>query len=128
GDVRPEGDRRGGLPHRQHRQGGSSRRPDPGLRLTVAWTTPQDVLDRWVGDGRPTDEALIEKLIGDAEDHLVFEYPDLPGRVDDGDPPVARVQRVVAAMVTRVLRNPKGVRQQQITTGPFQRGETFAGD
>ena len=94
----------------------------------MAWTTPQDVLDRWVGDGRPTDEALLEKLIGDAEDHLVFEYPDLPDRVLGGDPPVARVQRVVAAMVTRVLRNPKGVRQQQITTGPFQRGETFAGD
>lgn len=92
----------------------------------MAWTTPQDVLDRWVGSDRPTDEDLLETLIGDAEDHIVFEFPDIQDRIDSGVLPVTRVQRVVAAMVARVVRNPRGVRQVQRSTGPFQMGETFA--
>lgn len=92
----------------------------------MAWTTPQDVLDRWVGSDRPTDEGLLETLIGDAEDHIVFEFPDVPARIASDDLPLVRVQRVVAAMVARVVRNPRGVRQVQRSTGPFQVGETFA--
>lgn len=92
----------------------------------MAWTTSGDVLDRWVGSDRPTDENLVETLIGDAEDAIVFEFPDIQERIAAGVLPVARVQRVVAAMVTRVIRNPRGVRQVQQSTGPFQRGETFA--
>lgn len=31
------------------------------------WATASDVLDRWVGKDRPTDEALVERLVVDAE-------------------------------------------------------------
>jgi len=34
----------------------------------------------------------------------------------------------VVAMVTRVFRNPEGIRQTNVTTGPYTNSKTYGGD
>lgn len=102
----------------------------------MSWTRPVDITSRWAGEGKPNDDDLLQQLIDDAEEIIRYEYPDITGRVDDGesgiapeDPvPLERVRLVVARMVSRHLRNPDGVRQVTETTGPFSENRTFAGD
>lgn len=88
------------------------------------WATPADVIDRWVGPGAPTDEDLIQRWIDDAETVLRYEVPDIQERLDDGRLTTKAVVFVVVRMVTRALRNPRGVRQEGV--GPFN--VTYTGD
>ena len=100
----------------------------------MSWTTPDDVIASWIGDDVPTDADLIQRWIDRAERLLRREFPDLQDRIDSGDEPdlEATVVDVVAAMVTRVFRNPSGHRSVsgQETTGQFSGSNTitFGGD
>ena len=95
----------------------------------MAWATPDDVIASWIGDDVPTDTDLIQRWVDRAERLLRREFPDLQDRVDSGDEPdlEATVVDVVAAMVTRVFRNPAGHRSVsgQETTGQFSGSNTI---
>lgn len=97
--------------------------------MALIWTEPADVTDRWLGSDVPASNDQLEKLLGDAEDTILREFPDLPERVGDetGQVPELRVQKVAARMVIRLLRNPEGYRQVQEGAGPFTEGRTFGG-
>jgi hypothetical protein len=90
----------------------------------MSWADPQDVIDRWVGPGAPTDEDMIQRWIDDAETVLRYEVPDIEARLDEGTLTMDTVVFVVCRMVIRVLRNPRGVRQEGV--GPFN--VTYTGD
>ena len=100
----------------------------------MTWATPDDVIASWIGDDVPTDTGLIQRWVDRAERLLRREFPDLQDRIDSGDEPdlEATVVDVVAAMVTRVFRNPAGHRSVsgQETTGQFSGSNTitFGGD
>jgi hypothetical protein len=94
----------------------------------ASWTLPADIVEVWIGDDAPTDSLLIDKWIGKAEREIRFRVPDLQARLDteaDLLPAVTELldtaRDVVVAMVTRVFRNPEGLRQKNVTTttGPF---------
>ena len=95
----------------------------------MSWTTPDDVIASWIGDDVPTDADLIQRWIDRAERLLRREFPGLQDRIDSGDEPdlEATVIDVVAAMVTRVFRNPAGHRSVsgQETTGQFSGSNTI---
>ena len=95
----------------------------------MSWTTPDDVIASWIGDDVPTDTGLIQRWVDRAERLLRREFPDLQDRIDSGDEPdlEATVVDVVAAMVTRVFRNPAGHRSVsgQETTGQFSGSNTI---
>lgn len=102
--------------------------------MALMWTQASDVTDRWVDGTPPATEPQITTLLGDAEDTVLREFPDIETRID-GNPeevsnpiPLARVQKVVARMVIRHLRNPSGLRSTQDGAGPFQKTQTFGGD
>lgn len=94
----------------------------------MSWTTPEDILDRWVGSGTPTDEDLLQALINDAEAIVLAEYPKIQERIDDQELSVEMVKMVVSRMVTRVLRNPESVSYLQQVTGPFSQAKNFGAD
>lgn len=91
----------------------------------MAWATFEDVISRWVGSGAPTDEDLVEALIGDAEAVILAAYPRIQERIDAGTLPIATVTFVVTRMVSRLLRNPEGLQYWQQTTGPFSVGKNY---
>ena len=91
----------------------------------MSWTTPQNVLDRWIGPGAPDDEDLIQALIEDAEVVILSKYPLIQERIDDDRLPLASVILVVVRMVTRQLRNPEGLTYWQQTTGPFGQARNY---
>ena len=95
----------------------------------MSWTTPDDVIASWIGDDVPTDTGLIQRWVDRAERLLRREFPDLQDRIGSGDEPdlEATVVDVVAAMVTRVFRNPSGHRSVsgQETTGQFSGSNTI---
>jgi len=73
--------------------------------------------------------------IGKAEREVRRRVPDLQDRIDaeaEADPPSTELLDstidVVVAMVTRVFRNPAGIRQENETTGPFTNSRTYGGD
>ena len=101
----------------------------------ASWTTPEDVTGAWIGEGVPTDVALVQTWIDRAERLLRRRVPDLQARIDDEaaeTPPredlLNSAKDVVVAMVTRVFRNPEGIRQKQVTTGPFTGSQTYGGE
>lgn len=101
----------------------------------MAWTTAEDVLNAWIGDGAPTDLTKVDTWIGMAERLIRREVPDLQSRLDaeaELVPPVTdlldTVRDIVISMVTRVFRNPDGRRSIQQTTGAFSESTTFGGD
>jgi len=101
----------------------------------MAWTTAQDVVDAWIGVDAPTDDFLLDLWIGKAEREIRFRVPDLQARIDaeaELIPPVIDLQDaavdVTVSMVTRVFRNPEGIRQTNSTTGPFTESATYGGD
>lgn len=105
--------------------------------MAAQWTAPNDVRDRWVGEGLTASDAQLNTLLEDAEDTVVREFPDMATRIARADGsdvtdgpavPLRRVQKVVARMVIRHLRNPSGTRQMQEGAGPFQRTTTFGGE
>jgi len=46
----------------------------------MPWTTFEDVTARWVGSNAPTDEALVDALIADAEAVILSEFPKIQDR------------------------------------------------
>ena len=92
------------------------------------WATVDDVKTRYIGGDLPASDAEIQVLVDDAEDIVLREIPDIVDLVASGEIPEARVRRVVAKMVIRVLRNPDGYRSTNLTSGPFSQGYTWAGD
>ena len=101
----------------------------------MSWTTPADVTGSWIGDGAPSNSALIQKWIDRAEREIRFRVPDLQARVGaeaELEPAktdlMETVNDVAVAMVTRVFRNPEGIRQANVTTGPFTESRTYGGD
>lgn len=105
----------------------------------MSWTTPQDVLDAWIGADAPSDTALIQNWIDRAERLIRRQVADVQVRIDaeaDEVPPSTELldtaRDVTVAMVIRVFRNPEGIRQtnQTTTTGPFSdtKMQTYGGD
>lgn len=100
----------------------------------MAWATPDDVIDSWIGDDAPDDDLLIAKWIGRAERLIRREFLSLADRIASGaEPDLAEtVNDVVVSMVTRVFRNPSGHRSVsgQETTGQFSGSNTitYGGD
>ena len=87
----------------------------------MSWTTPQNVLDRWIGPGVPDDT----QLIADAEIVILSKYPLIQERIDDDRLSIDAVIFVVVRMVTRQLRNPEGLTYWQQTTGPFGQARNY---
>lgn len=94
----------------------------------MSWTTPEDILDRWVGSSAPTDEDLLQALINDAEAIILAEYPKIQERITDAELSLEVVKMVVSRMVTRVLRNPDMATYLQQVTGPFSQAKNFGTD
>jgi hypothetical protein len=101
----------------------------------MSWTNPNDVVDAWIGDGAPTDQMLIQKWVDKAEREIRAKIPTLQPRLDVEAALVPVVTDllesvidVTVAMVTRVFRNPSGVRQTNTTTGPFTESATYGGN
>lgn len=101
----------------------------------MSWTFPSDVTDAWIGSDAPSDDALVQTWIDKAERELRFRIPDLQARIDAQAVEVpARTDLldaavdVVVAMVTRLFRNPEGIRQRNTTSGPFTESATYGGD
>ena len=90
------------------------------------WTTPQDVIDRWVGNDVPDDTDLLQALIDDAEVVILSVYPGIQTRIDDELLPEAAVTLVTVRMVQRLLRNPEGLNAWQQVTGPFSQQRSFS--
>lgn len=95
----------------------------------MAWATPTNVRDRWLGPGplKATD-AQLATLIADAEDTAIREYPTIPDRISAGTLPLPRVVKAICRMVIRHARNPEGVRFAQEGAGPFQASRSYVGD
>ena len=91
----------------------------------MSWTTPQDIIDRWVGAGAPTDEALMQAIINDAEAVILAEYPKIQDRIDAETLALSTVIMVACRMAMRVLRNPEGLTYWQMNTGPFGQGKNY---
>lgn len=72
-----------------------------------------DVVTRWIGTGAPANINQVEIFIGDAETLIDREFPDLADTVDgDAGPTSEQVKLVVVAMVTRLYKNPDGIRSR----------------
>lgn len=91
----------------------------------MSWTSPQDITDRWVGGGIPTDADLMQALINDAEAIILSEYPRIQDRIDEEELPLGMLKLVVSRMVSRVLRNPESVSYWQQQTGPFGQARNY---
>lgn len=101
----------------------------------ASWTSPDDVILAWIGEGAPTDDEQTQIWINKAEREIRFRVPDIQTRIDAEAariPPVTDLletaKDVVVSMVTRVFRNPEGIRQRNTTTGPFTESATYGGD
>ena len=94
----------------------------------MAVTTPNDVIDRWIGEEIPATTGQLTVLIDDAEDMILTAIPDITTLLDAGTVTKPRYVRVVARMVHRVLHNPEGFRQRSHTSGPFSEQVMFSGD
>lgn len=101
----------------------------------ASWASPGDVTDAWIGEGVPDDDNQVLTWISKAEREVRFRVPDVQARIDAEAellPPVTDLleaaKDVVVAMVTRVFRNPEGIRQANTTTGPITDSKTYGGD
>lgn len=99
------------------------------------WTDANDVIQSWIGSDPPDDSELIQMWLAKAEREVRFRVPNIQARIDaeaELTPPsadlLAAARDVVVAMVTRVFRNPEGIRQVNETTGPFTESRTYGGD
>lgn len=100
----------------------------------MAWTTANDVIGSWIGDGAPTDTVLVGTWIGRVERMIRRSVPDLQARLDDeaalvpASTELLDVTRdIVVAVVQRIFRNPEGVRTRQESTGPLAGSVTYGG-
>ena len=97
----------------------------------ASWTDPYDVTSAWIGEGAPTDITKIQSWIDKAEREIKYRVSDIQTRIDAEAPATdlfETARDVVVAMVTRVFRNPEGIRQTNVTTGPYTASKTYGGD
>lgn len=95
----------------------------------MTYATYSDVLNRWTDTVElPATQSQVETLLRDAEMLILRELPGLSADVLEGLIPEELVVMVEAAMVSRKLRNPAGVRSIQEGAGPFQQTITHGGD
>jgi len=95
----------------------------------ASWATPGNVLDAWIGDDKPTDLVQLQTWIDKAERLIRFSVPGIQARIDVPETDLlANTVDVVVAMVIRKFRNPEGIRQSSVTTGPFAEQRTYGGD
>ena len=99
------------------------------------WTIPSDVTDAWIGEGAPTDTVKIQSWLDKAEREIRFRVPDIMARIaaEAAEDPartelLETAKDVTVAMVVRVFRNPEGIRQTNLTTGPYTTSKTYGGD
>lgn len=93
------------------------------------WTTPEEVSERWIGQTEiPVDDMTLEALIGDVEEQILAEFPDLADRVEQGDITKRRITITTAIVIMRHLRNPEGKRSIAETKGPYTHSTTWGGD
>lgn len=96
----------------------------------MSWTSPDDVLTAWIGGSKPSDPDQVQVWVDRAERLLRREVPDLTARVTSATPDadlLGSIRDVVAAMVTRVYRNPDGLRAVQQSDGSFSATNTYSG-
>ena len=95
----------------------------------MAWATPDDVINAWVGpDAAPDDTDQVALWIARAERRIRAAVPDIQARIDADEPDLLEnAVDVAVAMVTRVYRNPSGHRSisGQETTGQFSGSNTI---
>lgn len=101
----------------------------------MTWTQPADVVDAWIGEDAPDDNAQLAVWIGKAEREIRFRVPGIQARIDaeaelipSSTELLEGAKDVTVSMVTRVFRNPEGIRQANMTTGPFTESRTYGGD
>ena len=101
----------------------------------MTWTQPADVVDAWIGEDAPDDNAQLSVWIGKAEREIRFRVPGIQARIDaeaelipSSTEMLEGAKDVTVSMVTRVFRNPEGIRQANMTTGPFTESRTYGGD
>lgn len=86
-----------------------------------------DVTARWIGQGAPANTTQVDIFIGDAETLIDREFPDLDVDSETG-PSADQVKLVVVAMVTRLYKNPDGIRSRSDSTSDqFGGTVTYAG-
>lgn len=98
--------------------------------IVEPWADAQDVVDAWIGPDAPSNAEQIDLWISRASRLIRYHVPTIQQRIDDdltGDL-AETVKDIVVTMVTRVYRNPEGIRQVNSTTGPFTDSRTFGGD
>jgi hypothetical protein len=83
------------------------------------WVDLEHIRARYSKPIPESQDPWLTQLIEDAEDELIRQIDSLPERIGTGEVPPVRVQRIVAAAILRVLRNPDGYSQWSRTTGPF---------
>jgi len=101
----------------------------------ASWTRPDDVTGAWIGEGAPTDPTKIQSWIDRAEREIRYRVQDILTRIaaEAAEAPprtdlLETAKDVVVAMVTRVFRNPEGIRQTNVTTGPYTASKTYGGN
>ncbi|MFF2054117.1 Gp19/Gp15/Gp42 family protein [Leifsonia sp. NPDC058194] len=101
----------------------------------MSWTDPSDVTDAWIGEDAPADPIKTQTWIDKAEREVKYRVPDIQSRIsaEAAESPARQdLQQtaidVVVAMVTRVFRNPEGIRQANTTTGPITDSVTYGGN
>jgi hypothetical protein len=95
----------------------------------ASWTLPADIVGAWIGEGAPADDLQVQKWIDKAEREIRFRVPTITARIAAAEPDLLDTAKdVVVAMVTRVFRNPEGIRQRNTTTGPFTESATYGGN
>ncbi|KTS90677.1 hypothetical protein NS183_07780 [Microbacterium testaceum] len=99
------------------------------------WTSVTDVTDAWIGEGAPEDYLKIATWIEKAEREIRYRVPDIVARIEAQAAEIPSrtdlidtARDVVVAMVTRVFRNPEGIRSVSDTKGPFSTSTTYGGD
>lgn len=101
------------------------------MAATEGWSgvKADDVTARWPSsEAPPLDDGQIDTLIGDAEDLIERQFPDVPARVASGAIPRRRITRVIARMLIRLMRNPEGVRTVQQAGQSYSGSVTYGGD
>jgi len=97
----------------------------------ASWTVPSDVTGAWIGEGAPANDAAITVWISKAEREIKYRVPDIQARITAELPAtdlLDTAKDVVVSMVTRVFRNPEGIRQTNVTTGPYTASKTYGGN
>ena len=101
----------------------------------MSWTSPNDVLDAWIGADAPTDVDALQIWIDKAEREIRFRVPDIQERLDTeaellppADDLLETAKDVVTAMVARIFRNPEGIRQTNMTAGSYTESKTYGGN